>query len=83
MEIQTQVKIIEKTSKTYSFEGRQGMSRNIRAIIDDNIYSFKYKDDEIALFDSLPSKGMYLGIVTISSPQEKPRLLLTAITDKK
>jgi len=68
------IKVIEKTSKSYSIEGKTGISRKVRALVGHQILEFKFNDETINIFDQLPPKGECTVLLELTSPREKLRL---------
>lgn len=73
MKINTRGTFINKSLSEYEFNGRSGISRKARFLVDNEIFETRFNDDtSIALFNSLPDSSTTCDFVfQITSPKEK------------
>lgn len=70
MIVEKKIKVIEKFSRAYSIEGKNGTSRKVRAIVEDDIFAFSFREDDLSVFNALPEKGEVNVKIKISAPKE-------------
>jgi len=81
--IQTTAKVIEKATETYTIEGKELTVNKIRAIVADEIFDFRFKGDNIKLFNDCPSKGEVNVTIGLTSPKEKVKVSIIEIQKVK
>jgi len=82
MIIEKKIKVIEKSTRAYQFEGKAGTSRKVRAIIEDDIFPFSFNEDQLNVFNSLPEKGEVNVKIHINSPKEQIKMSIVEIVTK-
>lgn len=73
MKINARGTFINKSMSEYEFNGRSGISRKARFLVDNEIFETRFNDDSsIALFNSLPDSSCAADLVfALTSPKEK------------
>lgn len=83
IEIKTKGKVVEKSSNPYIFEGKSGTTHLVRLLIDDEIFPFKFKENELLTFNSVPDKGATVNVtLALTSKKENPRIDIVAVETK-
>lgn len=82
MQFKNNITVLTKTEESYSFEGRNGISRKVRVLMENEIYEIKFKDSEIVIFNSIPPTIHECNMTfNLTSPKEK--LLLSIVNINK
>lgn len=73
------IKIKDKSTKQHFIDGRQITSRKVHALVEDDIFVFKFDDSTISIFDEIPKKGTVVVDLEITSPKEIARVDIVAV----
>ena len=77
---ESKVTIIEKSTNQYNINGQVVTSNKIKALVGGtSIFVFKFKDQQMDIFNKLPSKGEATVTIQFSSPAEKLRADIVAV----
>jgi len=80
MLIDKKIKVVEKSSRQYEYQGKSGISYKVRALVDDtDIFEFKFNKDSQAVFESIPDKGAIDVTLQITAPKEVLRCDIVAV----
>jgi len=80
--LQVDIKVIEKTTEDYVIEGKSLTVNKVRAIINDEIFDFRFKGDTMRLFNELPPKGNASVTLGITSVKEKTKVAIIEVKAK-
>jgi hypothetical protein len=84
MIITTQAILVGKTEASYTFEGRSGISRKARVLIENEIFELRFSENDINLFNELPPQGSkFEGQFEFNSPKERLVFSLRSINKKQ
>lgn len=85
MIITTPAILINSIESSYSFEGKSGISRKARFLIENEIFEVRFNESQIELFNSLPPKNTKLpeAVFELNSPKEKLQFSLISLQKNK
>ena len=83
MVFQAKIKVLEKTSKAYAFEGKNGTSHKVRALVEDDIFSFKFGEEDLGIFNAIPEKGEIDVKISLTAPKEMVKVSIVEILKLK